>query len=137
MDMNDHSKKRSESIEKTESIEFSHPNLTLINCRPDESELVEESKIKYTCDPLSHRVLSNVKRGSFLWEWVHKRLREGRLYMLQPQEKQKCGQWKVYKGVRDLTRKIDHNFFRHVNVKDKSSLREIIRDSTRGYAELH
>lgn len=120
-------------------MEFSHHNLTSINWRPKESEVIEECKIKYICDPLTHKVLSNVKRGSLLWEWVQKRLREGRMYMLQThdQQKQKCGQWKIYKGVRDVTRKIDHNFFRHVNVKEKESLREIIRDSTRGYAELY
>lgn len=119
-------------------MEYKHPEVVLSTWRPKELEVVEESKIKYVCDLLTYKVLSKAKKGSILTEWVQKRLQEGRMYMQQaPIGKEMCGQWKVYKGARDPFKKIDHNFFWHMDVKNKESLREVIQDSTRGYVELY
>ena len=105
-------------------------------------EVVEEHKIKYVCDQLTYKVLSNVRKSSFLSEWVQKRLREGRMYYIQEQDVTKptrrvlSSQWKPYIGKHDPSGKIDQDLFRYMNLKHKVLMREIIRDSTRGFVEI-
>jgi hypothetical protein len=105
----------------------------------DNAQIVEESKIKYVCDALTYKVLSNVKKQSFLGEWVEKRLRQGRMYMDGKYNNRPTSLWKQWKGVvtSNLDKsKVDHNNFRHMDLRDRVAFREIIRDSARGYAEL-
>lgn len=105
-------------------------------------EVVEEHKIKYVCDQLTYKVLSNVRKSSFLAEWVQKRLREGRMYYIQEQDVTKptrkvlSSRWKPYIGKHDPSGKIDQDLFRYMNLKHKVLMREIIRDSTRGFVEI-
>ena len=105
-------------------------------------EVVEEHKIKYVCDQLTYKVLSNVRKSSFLAEWVQKRLREGRMYYIQEQDVTKPTRkvlslrWKPYIGKHDPSGKIDQDLFRYMNLKHKVLMREIIRDSTRGFVEI-
>ncbi len=105
----------------------------------DNAQIVEESKIKYVCDALTYKILSKVKKQSFLGEWVEKRLRQGRMYMDGKYDNRPTSLWKQWKGVvtSNLDKsKVDHNNFRHMDLRDRVAFREIIRDSARGYAEL-
>lgn len=118
-------------------MEFAHQTQLITWAPQTGSEIIEESRIKYVCDLMSYRVLSSVKKQSLLGEWVQKRLRQGRMYIAEAYDKRKTSQWKVFKGVRDPSKKVDHNFFRHLNLKEKALLREVVRDSARGYTELY